>query len=84
MDSGGFDMGTTILVWLIAILGIVMIASGVWGFVHLWNQRKRIRIPLRYYGMALGMICGGFGMFGIRQAIRILRVLLVVVLGAHY
>ena len=77
-------MGTTVLAWLIAILGLVMIASGVWGFVQLWNQRTTMRIPLRYYGMAIGAICGGFSMLGIAQAIRILRVLIAVVLGAHY
>ena len=56
---------TTILIILIAILGLLMIAGGVWSFVHLWNQRKLTRIPLRYYGMAIGMICGGFAMWGI-------------------
>ena len=74
-------MGTTILAWLIAILGLVMIASGVWGFVQLWNQRTTMRIPLRYYGMAIGMTCGGFGMIGIAQALRLLRLLVVVGLG---
>jgi hypothetical protein len=77
-------MGTFIFAWLLGILGLIMIAGGIWGFIHLWNQRTHIRIPLRYYGMAIGAICGGFGMLGIAQAIRILRVLLAVVLGAHY
>jgi hypothetical protein len=31
-------MGTAILAWLIAILGLVMIAGGIWGFVILWNS----------------------------------------------
>ena len=31
-------MGTTILAWLIAILGLLMIAGGVWDLVDLWNQ----------------------------------------------
>jgi hypothetical protein len=74
-------MGTTILAWLIVILGLIMIAGGVWAFVHLWNQRTRITIPLRYYGMAIGMTCGGFGMIGIAQALRLLRLLVVVGLG---
>jgi hypothetical protein len=72
------DMGTIILAFLIAILGLVMIASGVWGFVHLWNQRTQISIPLRYYGMAIGMICGGFAMIGIAQALRLLLFLVAV------
>jgi hypothetical protein len=69
-------MITSVLVFLIVILGLILIASGVWGFVHLWNQRKRIRIPLRYYGMAVGMICGGVAMCGIAQALRILLFIL--------
>ena len=69
-------MITIILTFLIAILGLVMIAGGIWGFVYLWNQRIQIRIPLRYYGMAIGMICGGFAMEGIAQALRLLLILL--------
>ncbi len=74
-------MGTTVLAWLIAILGLLMIAGGVWGFVQLWNERIRTRIPLRYYAMAIGMICGGFGMLGIAQALRLLRILVAVGVG---
>ena len=74
-------MVTNILTFLIAILGLIMIAGGVWGLVYLWNQRTQTRIPLRYYGMAIGMICGGFGMLGIAQALRLLRVLVAVGVG---
>jgi hypothetical protein len=69
-------MITIILTFLIAILGLIMIAGGVWGFVYLWNQRTQTRIPLRYYGMGIGMICGGFAMEGIAQALRLLLILL--------
>jgi hypothetical protein len=31
--------------------------------------------------MAIGMTCGGFGMIGIAQALRLLRLLVVVGLG---
>jgi hypothetical protein len=65
-------MITAILIILIAILGLLMIAGGIWSFFHLWNQRKLIRIPLRYYGLAIGMICGGFAMWGIAQALYLL------------
>ena len=68
-------MITIILTFLIAILGLIMIAGGVWGFVYLWNQRAQTRIPLRYYGMVIGMICGGFAMGGIAQVLRLLLVL---------
>jgi hypothetical protein len=62
-------MGTTILAWLIAILGLLMIAGGVWDVVDFWNQRRRT------------IICGGFGMLGIAQALRLLRGLTTLGLG---
>jgi hypothetical protein len=74
-------MGATILAWLIAILGLLMIAGGVWDVVDLWNQRTETRISLRYYGIAILIICGGFGMLGIAQALRALRVLVAVGVG---
>jgi hypothetical protein len=74
-------MGTTILAWLIAILGLLMIAGGVWDVVDLWNQRRQTVIPLRTWGMAIVIICGGFGMLGIAQALRLLRALAALGLG---
>ncbi len=74
-------MGTTILAWVIAILGLLMIAGGAWDFADLWNQRGQTVIPLREWGIAIGLICSGFGMFGIAQALRLLRVLVTVGLG---
>ncbi len=42
------EMRTTILAWLIAILGLLMIAGGVWDLVDLWcAQSNRLkRAPL--------------------------------------
>jgi hypothetical protein len=74
-------MGTTILAWLIAILGLLMIAGGVWDVVDFWNQRRRTVIPLRNWGTAIVIICGGFGMLGIAQALRLLRGLTTLGLG---
>jgi hypothetical protein len=74
-------MSTTILAWLIAILGLLMIAGGIWDVVESWNQRRQTVIPLSNWGMAIGMICGGFGMLGIAQALRLLRVLVAVGVG---
>jgi hypothetical protein len=74
-------MSTTILAWLIAILGLLMIAGGIWDVVELWNQRRQAVIPLSNWGMAIGMICGGFGMLGIAQALRLLRLLVAVGVG---
>ncbi len=74
-------MGTTILAWLIVILALLMIAGGLWGLYYLYDQKTSIRIPMRYYAMAIGMICGGFGMLGIAQALRLLRMIVRVGLG---
>jgi hypothetical protein len=76
-------MFTTILAFLIAALGLIMTAGGLWGLYYLFDQRTSmwldqrtsIRIPLRYYAMAIGMICGGFAMVAIAQALRLLLVL---------
>jgi hypothetical protein len=47
-----------------------MIGSGIWGLFMLFTEEHRV--PQRYYAMAIGMICGGFAMGGIAQALRLL------------
>jgi hypothetical protein len=74
---------TTILAYVIALLGLAMIGGGIWGIVYLVGQPQTPRIPLRYYGMAIGMICGGVGMVGVAQALRILLSLVAGVNGLH-
>jgi hypothetical protein len=69
-------MITYVLIFLIAIAGLIMIAGGIWGFVYLWNQWPG-RVPLRYYAAVIGMICGGLGLWGIAQGLRIGLVLIV-------
>ena len=69
----GGNMYTTILAYVIAFLGLVMIGTGVSGLFYLQSGPRPI--PLRYYAMMIGMICGGFGMGGIAQALRVLLVL---------
>jgi hypothetical protein len=64
-------MRTTILAYLIALMGLVIIAVGVWGLLMLVAE-KTVRVPLRYYAMALGMISGGLAMGGLAQALRLL------------
>ena len=56
-QQGGLTMGTIILAYVVAILGLVMIAGGVWGLIHLLREGARIQIRLRHYAMAIGMIC---------------------------
>jgi hypothetical protein len=61
-------MRTTILAYVIAVLGFVMICGGVYSFFDLWNERA----VLRHYAITIAMICGGFAMGGIAQALRLL------------
>jgi hypothetical protein len=56
------DMYTTILAYVIAFLGFVMIGTGVWGLYYLLRGPEAI--PLRYVAMIIAMICGGFGFGG--------------------
>jgi hypothetical protein len=65
-------MRTTVLAYVITVLGLAMIGGGVWGLIDLWQASAQVHLPLRYYGMAIGMICGGFGMGGIGQGLRML------------
>jgi hypothetical protein len=63
-------MRTTILTWLIGFLGLIMIVGGIWGFIDL--LRQAVRPPLRSYGSAISMICGGVAMLGVTQVLRLL------------
>ena len=72
---------TTILAYVIAFLGLVMIAGGIWGLFYLQGQTRAI--PPRYYAMVIGMICGGFAMEGIAQALRTLLALVTAVQQIH-
>ena len=72
-------MRTFILAWVIGVLGLIMIAGGSWGVIDLFRQE--VRAPLKSYGGAVSMVCGGFVMLGMAQALRLLHVLIVV---AHH
>ena len=61
---------TTILAFLIFLAGLVTIATGIWILFILANQEADI--ALEYYAMAIGMICGGLGLCGLAQALRLL------------
>jgi hypothetical protein len=67
-------MRTTILAYVIAFAGLVTILAGAWGFYSLVTEIS-VRVPRRYYAVAIGMICGGFGLVGIAQALRLLLVI---------
>jgi len=61
---------TIILAWVIGFLGLVMIVGGIWGVIDLYRQE--VRAPLKSYGGAISMICGGVAMLGVAQALRLL------------
>jgi len=61
---------TIILAWVIGFLGLVMIVGGIWGVIDLYRQE--VRAPLKSYGGAVSMICGGVAMLGVAQALRLL------------
>ena len=45
-----------------------------WGLLILLAE-KTVRIPLRYYGSAIGLMSGGLGLVGLAQVLRLLLVI---------
>jgi hypothetical protein len=66
----GPNMYSTILAYVIALLGLVMIVGGVATFVYIRSGPRPIAV--RNYARAVTMICVGFAMGGIAQALRLL------------
>ena len=64
-------MRTTVLAYVIAATGLVMMLGGMWAFFVLFLE-KTVRIPWRYYVVAIGMIAGGVSMIGLAQSLRLL------------
>jgi len=71
-------MRTTVLAYVIAVIGLVMLLFGVWGFIVLNNAE--IDVALTDEAIVVGLIGGGLAMIGVAQA---LRLLLVVVTNTH-
>jgi hypothetical protein len=69
-------MRSFILAWVIGLLGLVMIAGGIWGIIDLFRQE--VRAPLKSYGGAVSMVCGGVAMLGVAQVLRLLLALFIV------
>jgi hypothetical protein len=67
-----------ILAWVIGVLGLVMIGGGIWGLIDLFKQE--VKAPLKSYGGAISMVCGGVAMLGVAQLLRLELALLVVAL----
>jgi hypothetical protein len=64
-------MRTTILAYVMAVVGLITIIAGTWALLLL-STAAMPRVPLRYYAMAIGMVSGGLGMVGLAQALRLL------------
>ena len=67
-------MSTTVLAYLILMMGFLTFLAGLWGILILIFEEvgKTERVPFRYYAMAIGLISGGLAMIGIGQGLRLL------------
>jgi hypothetical protein len=74
-------MRTFILAWVIGLLGVIMILGGIWGVVAVSRQPELT--PLKSYGGAFSMICGGVAMLGVAQALRLLMLALSILVHAQ-
>jgi len=68
----GLAMRTTILAYVIAFVGLAMIAAGAWGFFLLNDAGPEVEVVLSDYAIAIELIGGGLGMIGLAQALRLL------------
>jgi hypothetical protein len=61
-------MRTTVLAYLVGLVGLLIIIAGAWGLLILFTGAMP-RVPLRYYAMAIGMTSGGLGLVAIAQGL---------------
>jgi hypothetical protein len=62
-------MRTSILAYVIALMGFIMMGAGSWGLLIVVGAPAR---PLRDYALTIAMISGGLAMLGLAQALRLL------------
>ena len=67
-------MKTTILAYVIALVGVAMIAFGLWGLYILITERVA-ELRLRDYTPTLQTIAVGFVLIGLAQALHLLLLL---------
>jgi hypothetical protein len=70
-------MRTTILAYVIAIVGLALIVAGARDIYLLYNE-ETFDVGLSDYEAPIRMIAGGLAMIGLAQALRLLRSLLAV------
>ena len=68
------DMRTTVLAYVIASVGLLMLIFGAWGLFVLNNAE--IDVALTDEAIVVGLIGGGLAMIGVAQALRLLLVIL--------
>jgi hypothetical protein len=66
-------MKTTILAYVIALGGVVLIVLGLWGLYI--RITERVAETRRDYTPAIQTIAVGFGLIGVAQALRLLLVI---------
>jgi hypothetical protein len=66
-------MRTTVLAYVIAGVGLVMLLFGAWGFFVLNNAG--MDVYLTDEAIVVGLIGGGFAMIGLAQVLRLLLVI---------
>ena len=66
-------MWTTVIAWLIAVLGFLTITTGVATLFYLLTDPKFP--PLRWYTLSIALIAGGSSMIGVAECLRLLQVL---------
>ncbi len=64
-------MRTTVLAYVIAAVGLIMLIFGAWGFFVLNNA---VDVALTDEAIVFGLIGGGLAMIGVAQALRLLLV----------
>jgi hypothetical protein len=62
-------MRTTVLAYVIAALGLLMLIFGIWGLLVLNNAE--IDVALADEAIMVGLAGGGFAMIGVAQALRL-------------
>jgi hypothetical protein len=67
-------MRTTVLAYVIAAIGLIMVLFGVWGFIVLNNAETDV--ALTDEAIVFGLIGGGFAMIGVAQGLRLLLVIM--------
>jgi hypothetical protein len=73
--TGGLAMPTTILAYVIAIVGLVLIVAGARD-IYLLHNEETFEVTLSDYETPIRTIAGGLAMIGLAQALRLLRMLL--------